>query len=173
MFIWGVNCLRLAITMTTHLPLVMRLIDSIQQSCLRNSTGCNQTRRNHTDHHGWGAHSPAAQMSFSEEICALYARFIWRIHGNQPRNQNRLIALVVTFPTSYCWFLLLLLAVDLCISYCILRCTVVEFHQRETDMKVEICSKKAQFVLKGLLLVADFLQRNPDSSVDIFCNSRK
>ncbi len=40
-------------------------------------------------------------------------------------------------------------------------------------MKLEICLKKAQLVSKGLLLVADFLQRNPDSSVVIFCNSRR
>jgi hypothetical protein len=40
-------------------------------------------------------------------------------------------------------------------------------------MQLEICSKKAQFVLKSLSLVVDFLHCNPDSSVVIFCNSRK
>jgi hypothetical protein len=113
-------------------------------------------------------------LSFHEEICALCVKFFRRIHGNQPRDQSpRLIAPLATFPTSYLWLLLSLLTVDLCISNCILRRTVVEFCQQEFDIKLELCSKKAQFVLKGLSLVADFLQRNPDSSVVIFCNSQK
>ena len=40
-------------------------------------------------------------------------------------------------------------------------------------MKMDICSKKSQFVLKGLVVVAKFLQDNPDCSVIVFCNSRK
>jgi hypothetical protein len=40
-------------------------------------------------------------------------------------------------------------------------------------MKLEMCSKKAQFVSKVLTLVADFFQRNLDSSIVIFCNSCK
>jgi superfamily II DNA/RNA helicase len=79
---------------------------------------------------------------------------------------------MATFPTAYLHHLSSLLTVDLC-SNCILRGPVVEFCQKEIDMKLKIHSKKAQFVLKGLLLAADFLQSNPKSSVDIFCNSRK
>jgi len=40
-------------------------------------------------------------------------------------------------------------------------------------MKMDICSKKSQFVSKGLVVVAEFLQDNPDCSVIVFCNSRK
>jgi hypothetical protein len=40
-------------------------------------------------------------------------------------------------------------------------------------MKMDICSKKSQFVLKVLVVVAKFLQDNPDCSVIVFCNSRK
>ncbi len=40
-------------------------------------------------------------------------------------------------------------------------------------MKLDIYSKKAQFVTKGLDIVADFLNSDQDSSVVVFCNSRK
>ncbi len=40
-------------------------------------------------------------------------------------------------------------------------------------MKLEVCGKKLLFVSKGLAMVADFLELNSDSSVVIFCNSRK
>ncbi len=40
-------------------------------------------------------------------------------------------------------------------------------------MMLEVCSNKAQFVPKGLLMVTDFLQLNHDSSVVIFCSLRK
>jgi superfamily II DNA/RNA helicase len=36
-----------------------------------------------------------------------------------------------------------------------------------------VCSSKVHFMSKGLLMVTDFLQDNRDSSVVIFCNSRK
>ncbi len=112
--------------------------------------------------------------SFREEICALRFKFFRRIYGNQPRNeQPRLIAMMAKFPRSYLEILSSLLTVDFSISNCILRGTSVEFQQQEIEMKLEMCSKKAQFVLKRLTLVVDFLQRNLDRSVVIFCNSRK
>jgi hypothetical protein len=40
-------------------------------------------------------------------------------------------------------------------------------------MKLVVCSEKAQFVAKGFSHVVGFLQCNRDSSVVIFCNSRK
>ncbi len=40
-------------------------------------------------------------------------------------------------------------------------------------MKLEISSNKAQFVAKGLIVVADFLHEHREGSVVIFCNSRK
>jgi hypothetical protein len=72
-------------------------------------------------------------LSFHEEICALRVKFFQLKYGNQPSNQRpRLIALTATFPTSYLHHLSSLLP-------------VVEFLDREIDMKLEICSKKAQF----------------------------
>ena len=38
---------------------------------------------------------------------------------------------------------------------------------------MDICSKKSQFVSKGLVVVTKFLQENPDCSVIVFCNSWK
>jgi hypothetical protein len=49
----------------------------------------------------------------------------------------------------------------------------LDFQQQEIEMKLDICSKKAQFVTKGLNMVVDFLHQDQDSSVFIFCNSRK
>ncbi len=113
-------------------------------------------------------------LSFREEIRALRFGFFRRIYGNQPRNeQPRLIAMTATFPRSYLEILSSLLMVNFSISNCIPSGTHVEFQQREIEMKLEMCSKKTQFVLKGLTLVADFLQRNLDKSVVIFCNSCK
>jgi superfamily II DNA helicase RecQ len=112
--------------------------------------------------------------SFLEEIRALRVEFFRRVYGNQPRDrQPRLIALTATFPSSYLPMLSTLLTVDFSISHCILRGSSVEFQQREIEMRLEMCSKKAQFVGKVLSQVAEFLQRNLYSSVVIFCNSRK
>ncbi len=110
-------------------------------------------------------------LSFCEEIQGLCVEFFRHIYGNQLRNQSpRLIALTATFPTSYLWLLSSLLTVDSCICNLFLG---GQFCQWEIDIMLEVCSKKAQFVSKGLLPVADFLQCNPDSSVVIFCNSQK
>ncbi len=81
--------------------------------------------------------------------------------------------LTATFLSSYLPMLSTLLTVDLSIFNCILRGSTIEFQQRKIEMRFEICSKKAQFVGKGLLQVAEFLQRNLDSSIVIICNSRK
>jgi hypothetical protein len=40
-------------------------------------------------------------------------------------------------------------------------------------MKLDICSKKGQFVTKGLTMITDFLSRDQDKSVVVFCNSCK
>jgi superfamily II DNA/RNA helicase len=81
--------------------------------------------------------------------------------------------MTATLPRSYLAILSSLLTVNFSISNCIFRGTSVKFQQREIEMKLEMCSKKAQFVTNGLMLVADFLQQNLDSSIVIFCNSRK
>ncbi len=40
-------------------------------------------------------------------------------------------------------------------------------------MKLEMSAKKAIFISKGLAMVTNFLEQNPDCSVVIFCNSRQ
>ncbi len=113
-------------------------------------------------------------ISFRGEIRALRVEFFQRVHGNQPIDrQPRLIALTATFTRSYVPMLSNLMTVDFSISQCILRGSILEFQQPEIKMRLEMCSAKAQFVGKGLSHVAEFLQRNRDSSVVIFCNSRK
>ncbi len=84
-----------------------------------------------------------------------------------------MIALSATFPTSYLRLLSHLLTVDVTPANCVLRGSPQDFCQREIDMKLEICAKKAIFVSKGLAMVTRFLEQNPDSSVIIFCNSRQ
>ena len=59
------------------------------------------------------------------------------------------------------------------IGDCVVWGSPEDFRQQEISMKMDICSKKSQFVLKGLVVVAKFLQDNPDCSVIVFCNSRK
>jgi hypothetical protein len=59
------------------------------------------------------------------------------------------------------------------IGDCVLRGSPEDFRQREITMKMDICSKKAQFVSKGLVFVAEFHQANPHCSAIVFCNSRK
>ena len=39
-------------------------------------------------------------------------------------------------------------------------------------MQLEICSKKAQFISKGLTVIAAFISKKPGASVVVFCNSR-
>jgi superfamily II DNA/RNA helicase len=123
---------------------------------------------------GQGAHTHSARVIFPiRNLCSMLQVFR-RIYGNQPRNkQPWLIAMTATFLRSYLEILSSLLTVNFSISNCILRGTSVEFQQREIEMKFKICLKKAQFVAKGLTLVADFFQQNLDSSVIIFCNSCK
>jgi len=65
------------------------------------------------------------------------------------------------------------LTVDVTPHNCVLRGSPQEFSQREIVMKLEMCAKKAIFVSKGLTMVTNFLEENPDSSVIIFCNSRQ
>jgi hypothetical protein len=65
------------------------------------------------------------------------------------------------------------LTVDVTTDNCILRGSPQEFCQREIEMKLEICAKKALFISKGLAMVTNFLEQNPDCSVVIFCNSRQ
>ena len=111
--------------------------------------------------------------SFRDDIRALRAEFFVKVYGNQPiLRRPRLIALSATFPTSYVRLLSHLLTVDLTPAKCILRGCPAEFCQREIEMKLEMCGKKAIFVSKGLTMVANFLEQNPESSVVIFCNSR-
>ncbi len=113
-------------------------------------------------------------LLFHEEICALCIKIFRLIYGNQPRElQPRPIALTGTFPRSYLQILSSLVTVDLSILDCILRGTSLDFQQREIEMKLDICSKKAQFITKGLNMVADFLYQDQDSSVVIFCNFHK
>jgi len=96
--------------------------------------------------------------SFREEIRALRIEFFKKIFGNQPRDLHlRMIALTV----------------NMSIGDCVLRGSPEDFRQREITMKMNICSKKAQFVSKGLVVVAEFLQANPHCSAIVFCNSRK
>ena len=112
--------------------------------------------------------------SFRADIRALRAEFFRKVYGNQPSvKRPRLIALSATFPTSYLRLLSNLLTVDVTPANCILRGSPQDFCQREIDMKLEICAKKAIFVSKGLVIVTSFLEQNPNSSVIIFCNSRQ
>jgi superfamily II DNA helicase RecQ len=112
--------------------------------------------------------------SFHQEICALRIEFFHSVYSNQPcKLQPWLIAMTATFPRSYLAILSSLLTVNFSIPGCILSGTSDKFHQQEIKMKLEMCSKRAQSVSKGLTLVADFLQHNLDNSVVIFCNSRK
>jgi superfamily II DNA helicase RecQ len=112
--------------------------------------------------------------SFCEDIRALRIEFFRKVYGNQPRDlRPRLIALTATFPTTYNALLSTLLTVDMSIGDCVVRGSPEDFRQQEISMKMDICSKKSQFVSKGLVIVAEFLQDNPDCSVIVFCNSRK
>jgi superfamily II DNA helicase RecQ len=112
--------------------------------------------------------------SFRNDVRALRAECFCRVDGNQPANRRpRLIALSATFPTSYLCLLSTLLTVNFTIGNCILRGSPCDFCQCEIEMKLEVCSSKVQFVLKGLSMVTDFLQDNCNSSVFIICNSRK
>ncbi len=112
--------------------------------------------------------------SFHGEIRALCVEFFQRVYGNQPSDrQPWLIAFTATFPSSYVPMLSNLMTVDFSISQCILRGSILEFQQHKIEMRLEMCSAKAQFIGKGLSHVAEFLQRNHDSSIAIFCNSRK
>ncbi len=112
--------------------------------------------------------------SFYNDIHALHVDFFMRVFGNQSADWRPwLIALSATFSTSYICILSSLLTVDFTIGNCILRGLPIKFHQHKLEMKLELCSSKAQFVLKGLLMVTDFLQVSHNSSVVIFCNSRK
>ncbi len=112
--------------------------------------------------------------SFHDDICALRVDFSQRVLCNQPREiRLRLIALTATFLSSYVQLLSALLTVDLPIGDCVLRGRPEDCRHCEIEMKIEICLKKAQFVAKGLTVVAAFFQTNPDSSVVVFCNSRK
>jgi superfamily II DNA helicase RecQ len=112
--------------------------------------------------------------SFREEIRALRIEFFKKIFGNQPRDLHpRMIALTATLPTTYVGLLSNLLTADMSIGDSILRGSPEDFRQREITMKMDICSKKAQFVSKGLVVVAEFLQANPHCSAIVFCNSRK
>jgi superfamily II DNA helicase RecQ len=112
--------------------------------------------------------------SFRADIRALRAEFFTQVYGNQPSVQRpRLIALSATFPASYLRLLSNLLTVDATPANCVLRGSPQDFCQREIDMKLEICTKKAIFVSKGLAIVTSFLEQNPNSSVIIFCNSRQ
>ena len=91
--------------------------------------------------------------SFHEEIRALRIEFFKKIFGNQPRDLHlRMIALTV----------------NMSIGDCVLRGSPEDFRQREITMKMNICSKKAQFVSKGLVVVAEFLQANSHCSAIVF-----
>ncbi len=59
------------------------------------------------------------------------------------------------------------------IGDCVVWGSPEDFWQQEISMKMDICSKMSQFVSKGLVVVAEFLQDNPDCSVIVFCNSQK
>ena len=112
--------------------------------------------------------------SFRDNIHALRAEFFTQVYGNQLSvRRPRLIALSAMFPTSYLWLLSNLLTVNLTPDNCILRGSPQEFFQREIVMKLEMCAKKAIFVSKGLTMVTNFLEENPESSVFIFCNLRQ
>jgi hypothetical protein len=114
------------------------------------------------------------ETAFHDDICALCVDFFRRVFGNQPTNQRpRLIVLSATFSSSYLHILSSLLTANSTIGDCVLRGLPIDFCQCKIDMKLEVCSNKGQFVSKGLLMVTDFLQLNRDSSVIIFCNSRK
>ncbi len=47
-----------------------------------------------------------------------------------------------------------------------------DFQQRELSMKFILCSKRSQFVSKGISEVIDFVFANSSQSVVVFCNSR-
>ena len=112
--------------------------------------------------------------SFRKEIRALWIEFFKKIFGNQPRDlRPRMIALTATLPTTYVGLLSNLLIVDMSIGDCVLRGSPEDFRQREITMKMNICSKKAQFVSKGLVVVAEFLQANSHCSAIVFWNSCK
>jgi hypothetical protein len=109
---------------------------------------------------------------FCNDIFMLQVEYFWRVFSNQQRElRPQLIALTAMFSSSYVQLLLELLTVNLTIGDCILRGSTVDFCQREISMKLKICSNKAQFVSKGLILFAEFLNNNHGSSVVIFCNS--
>ncbi len=108
------------------------------------------------------------------DICSLCIKFFRQVFGNQPANWCPwLIVLSATFPLSYLCILSSLLTVNFTIGDCVLRGSPIDFRQCKIEMKLELCSNKGQFVLKGLSMVTEFLQLNHDSSVIIFCNSRK
>jgi len=54
------------------------------------------------------------------------------------------------------------------IGDCVVRGSPEDLRQREISMKMDICSKKSQFVSKGLFGVAEFLQKKTDCSVIVF-----
>jgi hypothetical protein len=74
----------------------------------------------------------------------LRVEFFSRVLGNQPADQHpRLIALSVTFLTAHFWLLSNLLTVNFTIDNCVLRGPPSDFSQREIEMKLEVCGKKA------------------------------
>jgi len=67
-----------------------------------------------------------------------------------------------------CCIIINLLTVDMSIGDCVVQGSPEDFRQREISMKMDICYKKSQFVSKGLVVVTEFLQDNPDSVSSCF-----
>ncbi len=96
--------------------------------------------------------------SLRKDICALRDYYFGCIQCNQLHNFHpRLFTLTAMFPGSYVRLLLTLLTIDLNIGDCIVRGSSLKFHQQEINMHLVICSNKAPFVGKGLMLDTDFL----------------
>jgi hypothetical protein len=97
--------------------------------------------------------------SMGPPFAITFALFGWNISGKYLAI-NKGSFVTATFPSLYVWLLLELLTVNLTIGNCILRGSTVDFCHRYISMKLEICSNKAQFLSKGLNLVAEFLNNN-------------